>query len=205
MSWLSSRGKVEMTRICTLFVLAGLLGIPAFSQTENRVIGTIEATIDNIEGTWYVIASGEPANEKTTAMWMDRGSGLALAVVSGFDSPAVTFTRREGAATMEPISGTVIAISFLFSRNETERVIEFPTGPEDPTTVVFQPNAGDYQDLYALEEGEMTVEEITAVSDGVYRFEGSFSGLLLPLQGSHAVEVTEASFVFDEVRLFGTE
>ncbi len=106
---------------------------------------------------------------------------------------------------MEPVSGTVMTISFLFSRNETERVIEFPTGPEDPTAVVFQPKAGDYQDLYALEEGEMTVREIKSVSEGIYRFEGSFSGRLFPLLGSEPIDVTEASFVVEEAKLFDNE
>jgi hypothetical protein len=174
--------------------------------SENRVVGTVEATIGGIDGNWYVIASGSsPEDEKMTSMWMDRGSGIGLAMISGFESQTVTFRKRAEGAGLEPISGTVLAISFLFSRNETERTIVFPTGPSDPSTVVFQPEAGNYQNLFALEEGEMLVSKIETVDPGVFRFEGTFSGRLFPLQGDDSVEVTNGVFVIEEALLFDGE
>jgi hypothetical protein len=192
------RRFISLAVCCTISLL-----LVDFASAENRVVGTVEATIDGREGYWYVIASGSSSDdEKSTSMWMDRGSGFGLAMISGFDSQTVTFRRRADAAGLEPVSGTVLAISFLFSRNDSERTIVFPTEPSDPSTVVFQPEAGNYQDLYALEEGEMVVTKIETVDPGVYRFEGSFTGRFLPLQGTDSVEVTDGSFVIEEARLF---
>ena len=193
-----------MTRPLFRAVLSMVL-VAGAAWSENRVVGTVKATIDGIEGTWYVIAAGPTAEEeKMTSMWMDRGSGMGLAMISGFDSRTVTFRERTEGAGLEPVSGTVLAISFLFSRNESEQTIVFPTGPSDPSTVVFQPEAGDYQNLYALEEGEMVVT-IEAVDLGVYRFEGSFSVRFFPLQGNDPVEVVNGTFVIEEARLFDDE
>ncbi len=194
-----------MTRPLFRAVLSMVL-VAGAAWSENRVVGTVEATIDGIEGTWYVIAAGPTAEEeKMTSMWMDRGSGMGLAMISGFDSRTVTFRERAEGAGLEPTSGTVLAISFLFSREESEQTIVFPTGPSDPSTVVFQPEAGDYQNLYALEEGLMEVSKIEAVDLGVYRFEGGFSGRFFPLQGHDPVEVTNGTFVIEEARLFDDE
>jgi len=194
-----------MTRPLFRTVLSMVL-VAGAAWSENRVVGTVEATIDGIDGTWYVIAAGSsPEEEKMTSMWMDRGSGTGLAMISGFDSPMVTFRKRAEGAGLEPVSGTVFAISFLFSRNDSEQTIVFPTGPSDPSTVVFQPEAGNYQNLYALEEGVMEVSRIEAVDLGVYRFEGSFSGRFFPLQGNDPVEVANGIFVIEEARLFDDE
>ena len=164
--------------------------------SENRVVGTVEATIGGIDGNWYVIASGSsPEDEKMTSMWMDRGSGIGLAMISGFESQTVTFRKRAEGAGLEPISGTVLAISFLFSRNETERSIAFPTGPSDPSTVVFQPEAGNYQNLSrprgGRDDGQQDRGREIRVS---IRFEGTFSGRLFPLQGAGSVEGHERRF-----------
>ena len=188
-----------------VFSILVLLSVD-FAWSENRVVGTVEATIDGVDGNWYVIASGSsPNDEKLTSMWMDRGSGFGLAMISGFDSQTVTFRKRADAAGLEPVSGTVLALSFLFSRNDSERTIVFPTEVSDPSTVVFQPEAGNYQNLYALEEGEMVVTKIEAVDLGVYRFEGRFNGRFLPLHGTESVEVTNGIFVIEEARLFDSE
>lgn len=186
-------------------VLAFSVSGTTWATDENRVVGTIEATIDGLECGWYVIASGEAENEKSTAMWMGRGSGFALAMISGFDSQTVTFRKRADSAGLEPTSGTVLAISFLFSRNESEQRIVFPTEASDPSTVVFQPEAGNYQDLFALEEGEIKVDKIESAGPGLYRFEGRFSGRFLPLTGETAVEVVGGRFVIEEARLFDGE
>lgn len=179
------------------------VSFPSAIWAQNRVIGTVDATIDGVDGHWYVIASGSPEeDEKSTAMWMDRGSGFGLAMISGFDSKTVTFRKRTDSVGLEPVSGTVLAISFLFSRNESERRIDFPTAASDPSTVVFQPEAGNYQQLYALEEGEMLVARIESVEAGVYRFEGSFNGTFLALDGEESMEVTAGTFVIEEARLF---
>lgn len=195
------------SRIWLWLGLLGLWGLQTSAVVaQNRVIGTVTATIDGTEGTWFVIASGSsPEDEKSTAMWMDRGSGFALAMISAFDSKDVTFRKRTDGVGLEPVSGTVVAISFLFSRNETERTIGFPTDASDPTTVVFQPEAGDYRQLYALEEGEMSISQIEAVGPGVYRFRGTFSGILLALDGEQSLAIEAGSFVIDETRLFESE
>lgn len=179
---------------------------PPVLRAQNRVIGTVAATIDGTEGKWFVIASGSSQqDEKSTAMWMDRGSGFALAMISAFDSKDVTFRKRADGVGLEPVSGTVVAISFLFSRNESERTVGFPTDASDPTTVVFQPEAGDYRQLYALEEGEMSISEIEVVEPGVYRFRGRFAGRLLALDGDQSLELEKGSFVIDETSLFESE
>ncbi len=195
------RRLIPLAVCCTISLL-----VTDFASAENRVVGVVEATIDGIDGNWFVIASGSsPDDEKSTAMWMDRGSGFGLAMISGFDSQTVTFRKRADAAGLEPVSGTVLAISFLFSRNDSERTIVFPTEASDPSAVVFQPEAGNYQDLYALEEGEMVVTKIEAVDPGVYRFEGRFNGQIFPLQGAGSVEVINGTFVIEEARLFDSQ
>ena len=199
------RSGVRVWTQVLAIVLAISIPNTTWATEENRVVGTIRATIDGLECGWYVIASGEAETEKSTAMWMDRGSGFALAMISGFDSQTVTFRKRADSAGLEPTSGTVLAISFLFSRNEASRRVVFPTEASDPSTVVFQPEAGDYQNLYALEEGEMTVDKIESVDPGVYRFEGRFNGRFLPLTGETAVEVVGGTFVIEEARLFDSE
>ncbi len=195
------RRSISVALSFALFLLSAQV-----AASENRVVGTVEATIDGKAGNWYVIASGSsPDDEKSTSMWMDRGSGFGLAMISGFDSQTVTFRKRADAAGLEPVSGTVLAISFLFSQSDSQRTIVFPTEASDPSTVVFQPVAGDYQNLYALEEGEMVLTKIESVDLGVYRFEGNFSGRFLPLQGNDSVEVTNGSFVIKETRLFDSD
>lgn len=148
-------------------------GASALAAADNRVIGTIEATVDGEPMSWKVIYS--ESDDSGSAMWRASGDGRT-AMITGFESADVTFVKDERGVQTPVGGGSVISITFRFEPDAENADYTLPAAGAGSASVLFMPIAGDYAAMYGLSEGRLIADTIEISGGG--RFAGTFTGVL---------------------------
>lgn len=159
-------------------------------------IGTLRATVDGEQRTWYALQATVDGQREPSVMWMDGGDGARSVVVGGYDRvdvPFDTFRRdpESGLVTsFGDFEGGVLVLNFDVPAG-ADAPLEFsPEGSDDPS-VVLVPSVTDYGAMFALESGSIRLETLDFERG---RFTGTFEAELATMDGSRTVRITDGTF-----------
>ena len=193
-----------MPRITTLL---GILAIasaaaPAPTSVPADTLGTIEATIDGLARTWYVVSGTVQGEPYASAVWYAPEGRSLVASVGGYDTADPPLDSFDTDVRGQPVSfgdytGSSLAITLM------------PEGPVAPygvdldesnPGVAFSPVAtvGDISGVYFARSGRLEVT-VLEVSGGQLRAEGTFHGTFHTMNGDGPVEITDGRFAVDGV------
>lgn len=179
-----------------------LLG-PAPERPERPtlpVLGTIEATIDGVATTWYVVEGEASDGAYASGLWIGEVGDVTVSI-GGYDRedvPIERFSRgfAEGTTmTLGGYEGSVATLMFPLPADGGPATLE--ASLEAGTTMTYDPSWSDdapTEGVLALADGTI---EVTSgrIEDGTVTVEGTFSGTLTPMFGEGTgVEVTDGRF-----------
>lgn len=181
--------------------LVGRFGLAAFALAlllasvsalaQNEVIGKIQAKLDGQDMTWYVLRdakTGQPG-----AIWMSHDDASRKAMISGYESKDVGFSKDANGLPSVRGEGSLIGLTFDFNANEGSVDYQLPSVGADPVSILFMPVLNDYQSILFLTEGHFSVSKITLDGVSGASFTGSFSGRLQTKAGE-THELTDGHF-----------
>jgi hypothetical protein len=166
----------------TIQILAFLTATAAsvLAYAENTVIGTVEATIDGQENSWYVL---QPEGDMwPTAVWLAMGPERGVASINAYGSEDIPLVRDK-------------MIGFSLPENAAPVLI-----------IAFDFPVGAAQGAYTL-PSESTFSAADAIwqsdfMDSDSSFSGTFSGTLKRINSEDSVTITNGRFEIDGVRFF---
>ncbi|HET9581372.1 MAG TPA: hypothetical protein VFP76_00965 [Gemmatimonadota bacterium] len=167
----------------------------------GRVIGTIRASIDGSERTWFVLEARGRGGPESSAFWYEPEPGASRAMITGYDSPDVTF-QDLGAADrpLGDYDGSGITLVIDFRPEEGPKTVRFPV--DQQTNVLYMPvmAGGEGSALFQFVEGELDVTSLHAPRSGAGTSRGTFSGTMRDLFGSdRSLVVTGGRFEVEEL------
>lgn len=173
------------------------------AHADNKVIGTIQLSLDGDEQTWYVLES--PDGLRSNALWMDFGPDRSAIAVTAFASPDITLVPDGTMGSAVPDgSAPALVVSVSFPSGATEHGHTLPVPATDgPAVVMLLNDWSNPIDAAVLNDGpgEIRLTSIEANKDGSSSFAGTFSGALEDGEGN-ARTIKSGRFEFDQVEFF---
>ena len=192
--------RAAMAFVALPLLLAGML-----ARAEFDPIGSITATVDGVERTWYI--PGETGTDGGSgAMWMEVEPGTGTAVLGGFESRSVTFGRD--AQTGAPVvsgEGSQISLSFQFAQGVQSLQAKLPGNGDDQVSLLLLPTAGSYAVMHSMEEGHLNVTTLRANRSGDSSFSGEFHGVLMDRDGALVHRFENGRFSVSNAQFFDLE
>lgn len=190
-----------MRSVAVAFVSLWLFPVTACGQSADPggsgTLGTIRATVDGEERTWYVVQGSSRGRPYSSAMWFET-EGERLITVGGYDTDSPPLDTFEFDIASGEISfgdyrgSSMVLLVGVFEGSSTAR-IEIPS--DRPFTVGYMPVVSDdmLTGTYMIATG--AIEVIEASFDGnEASVRGAFRGTLEKMDGSGGVEVEDGRF-----------
>ena len=178
------------------------------SQTQARgsgTLGTLHATVDGVERTWYVVSGPIQGREQATGGWLMVGGRQAIAI-SGFDVEDPPFESFEWDAQgmltgYGSYTGSVISVMVEVDSTSPSQTIRFPAEPGKFHAMTWLPRAttSDLSLMYLMAEGTIGVTRAAISAEGAI-LEGTFAGTFRSIDASSSISITGGRF---ETRLLG--
>lgn len=147
---------------------------------DNKVIGTVEFTLDGEAQQWYVLES--PDETRSSSLWLTTGPGTGAFTVTAFDRPDIELVRDERTGSAVPTgSAPALVISIGFPVDAGEQSYSLPIDQTaGPAVVMLLNDWSNPIDSMTLSDGpgEISLDSISAREDGPSAFSGTFSGAL---------------------------
>ncbi|MGD2073418.1 MAG: hypothetical protein PVG38_00625 [Gammaproteobacteria bacterium] len=187
----------------TIQSVSGFWLAATVAHAENRVIGTIELSVDGQAQSWYILQP--PGHLLPTALWVPMGPGRGAAAIGAYSAPDIKFVEDATTGASVPVDAQpVLTLSFGFPTGTEALSYDLPVGRgEGPATVILQANWKDYTTTFDMSDGpgEIRVDSIKAIEKGNSEFAGSFRGQLQSRDGS-VKRVTNGRFHVNGARYF---
>lgn len=198
------RRKLATILLYALIQSASVFWLAAsIAHAENRVIGTVELSVDGQAQSWYILQP--PGNLLPTALWVPMGPKRGAAAIGAYSAPDIKFIEDATTGASVPVDAQpVLTLTFGFPIRVKELNYDLPVGRgEGPATVIMQANWKDYTATFDMSDGpgEIRVDSIKAIKNGYSEFAGSFRGTLQNRDGS-VKRVTNGRFHVNEARYF---
>lgn len=192
-------------RPLTHLTALSLMLLSLFARADFEPIGTLTATVDGQERTWY-IPGDETGDGGSGAIWMEVEVGTATVVLGGFESRAVSFGRNPdtGVPTVGG-EGSQISLSFQFPRGSQRLETRLPAKGDEEVSLLLLPTVGDYRVMHSMEEGSLTVTTLEANRQGPSTFSGRFEGVLRDRDGDVVHRLEDGRFAVEEASFFALE
>ncbi len=192
-----TRNRIVLARVYAPLLVAFLVPLGAPEAQSSRVVGTITATLDGEERTWYVLAGSDAEGPLSTAYWVDYGAG-PLAMITGADIEDLDLVRPQAGGLgvdLEEYDGSVLSISFPVGPPGPKTVAEY-----DDFTVAYIPRFDDPDTMYLMMEGTLDLTLNETDGAGVWRFGGRIPSVTLEPVGSAAgsVRLEDCRFEVEE-------
>lgn len=164
-----------------------------------RVIGTIAATIEGEERTWYVLEAEMNGKRQAAAFWYEPEPGAPRAMIAGYDTPDVPLhTFGAPGSPTGDYAGSVITLIVAFQPGETSRSVPLPA--DDDTSVLYMPSAVDGP-LFGIADGSLEVTSLEARRSGEGRIAGTFEGTMgMPPRFEQSFPLTGGRFEVEALR-----
>jgi hypothetical protein len=190
----------------TIQILAFLTATAAsvLAYAENTVIGTVEATIDGQENSWYVL---QPEGDMwPTAVWLAMGPERGVASINAYRSEDIPLVRDKMIGFSLPENAApVLIIAFDFPVGASQGAYTLPSESTfSAADVIWQTDFMDSDTAYFMNQGSGTIQasRINANMDSDSSFSGTFSGTLKRINSEDSVTITNGRFEIDGVRFF---
>lgn len=173
---------------------------------HDDVLGTIEATIDGEEVTFYIVSGSLRGEPYASAAWYipREENGEVLAAIGGFDTPNPPFDTFEQGADGSPASfgdydGPVLSLVLYLGNEPAPFKRELPS-QDDGTGLVYMSRAefGDMSVMYMAASGVVDVTEVELKGRRL-RAVGTFSGTFRNMADGSSVEVENGRFEVRDV------
>ena len=161
----------------------------------DGALGTIRATVDGEQRTWYVVQGSSRGRPYASAIWFEDGD-VRLVSVGGYDtdSPPLDtfeFDTASGEVSFGDYQGSGMQILVSVSEGSSTVRVEIPSEP-GLFWVGYIPVAS-FDVIYGMTTGSIEVTE--ASFDGSQAsVRGTFSGTLEKSDGSGSIQVENGSF-----------
>jgi hypothetical protein len=164
-----------------------------------RVIGTIEATFEGVDRTWYVLEADVNGRQEAAAFWYEPEPGAPRAMIAGYDTPDVPFhTFGAPGSPAGDYAGSVITLIISFQPGEASRSVALPA--DDDTGVLYMPSAVDGP-LFGIADGSLEVTSLEARRSGDGRIAGTFEGTMgVPPRFEQSFPLTGGRFEVEALR-----
>jgi hypothetical protein len=165
---------------------------------DASVVGTIHATIDGEERTWYVLEGEVNGVREASAFWYETESGAPQALIAGYDTEDVPFETfgRPGAPTGH-YTGSAMTLVIVLPPGETAWASPLP-GVDD-TGVLYMPSVVDGP-LFGMTDGQLEVTSLDAPRPGTGSISGTFRGTMqIPPGSDRTLTVTDGRFGVEEL------
>lgn len=192
-------------RPLTYITALSLLLLSLFARADFDPIGTLTATLDGQERTWY-IPGDETGDGGSGAMWMEVEAGTATVVLGGFESRAVRFGRDpETDIPSVEGEGSQISLSFQFPQGTQRLDTRLPAEGDEEVSLLLLPTVGDYRVMHGMDEGRLTVTTLETNRQGPSAFSGQFEGVLRDGDGEVVHRLKDGRFSVEGARFFALE
>lgn len=164
------------------------------------VQGTIEATVEGERITWYSVSGQSGGAPYSSSSWLEITDTERLVAIGGFatdDPPLESFEWSDSGmpTSYGSYEGSVFAIAIDLRGERSEFSVSLPD-PEGRNQLSYQPRAA-LENVMAntlmMSTGTLSVTEV-AISDGIARASGTFSGTFQSMEGDRSMEVTNGVF-----------
>lgn len=165
---------------------------------DARVVGTMHATIDGEERTWYVLEGEVNGVREASAFWYEPEGGTPQALIAGYDTRDVPFETfgRPGAPTGD-YTGSSMTLVIVLPPGKASWTSPLPA--DDQTGVLYMPSVVDGP-LYAMAGGRIDVTSLDAPRRGTGSISGTFSGTMqIPPGSDRTLTVTDGRFEVEEL------
>ena len=155
-----------------------------------RVIGTIQATIDDEERTWYVLETEIDGTPEASAFWYEPEPGKPQVLIGGYDAPDVAF--HTAGAPASDYTGSSISLIISFDPGEIGNATRLPA--DNGTGVFYMPSVVEGP-LFGIADGRLEVSSLHAPRSGTGEVAGTFSGTMqIPPGSERTLTVTDGRF-----------
>jgi hypothetical protein len=163
------------------------------------VLGTIHATVDGVQRTWYVVDGEARGKPYASAMWFER-AGVRVISVGGFDSdhPPIESFRFDVAAgdvSFGSYSGSTMQVLISIAAGERTARVEVPVPRGRQAAVAYMPVAGGdmLTGTFSMTGGTIAVTDVQFVGNAA-SVRGTFQGTLQTVDESARVEIVDGRF-----------
>ncbi len=172
----------------------------SLTTPAGDVLGTIHATVDGTERTWYVVTGDAKGKPYSSAMWLEM-NGTRVVSLGGFDSehpPIETFAVDPAAGDLSfgTYSGSTVQLLISAGDGEHSAKVTLPAARDQHFSLAYMPVA-QTDDMVAgsflMQEGSINVSDVS-FSDGMASVRGTFQGTLQKLDGSGRMRVEHGQF-----------
>jgi hypothetical protein len=162
---------------------------------DNRVLGTIQATFDGQQRTWYVLEGTVDGELQPGAYWYESGGRDARALIYGYDTPDVPFDTFRPEAPTGDYRGSAITLMIELALVEWPGSVQLPG---DYGAIFYSPVVAE-ESLFSISDGRLEVTTLETPRRGTGKIEGTFSGTMT--RSPELVEpfpVTQGHFEIEE-------
>lgn len=162
---------------------------------DNRVLGTIEATFNGEQRTWYVLEGTVDGKRQPGAYWYESGGRDARALIYGYDTPDVPFDTFRPEAPTGDYRGSAITLMIELAFVEWPGSVQLPG---DYGAIFYSPVVAE-ESLFSISDGRLEVRTLEMPRRGSGKIEGTFSGTMT--RSPELVEpfpVTQGRFEIEE-------
>jgi len=165
-----------------------------------EVTGTITATVDGTERTWYVLRAKEwKGKGDNSALFMEskRSPGSGRLVVAGYDRkdvPFDTFERDDDGNVISygAFKGQILIIAFPLEAGQDH--YSSPVSPSGSTPSLLLASSTDPSAMLSCVRGQLDVQPLEIAVDGQARVEGRFACTFETTDGQRSLAVTQGRF-----------
>lgn len=167
------------------------------SSGDIEVLGTISATVDGEDRTWYVVDGRSDSRRYASAMWMTWDEGERMLTIGGFDTESPPLDTFESALPAGRISfgeyeGSVMTIALAAPADGGSLRIDLGDG--SGSTLGFMPVATTSQaGIYLVETGSLDVTDLV-FQNGKAQLEGRFDGVFRTRDGDGPIRIEDGRF-----------
>lgn len=188
---------------------AGLDSEDSTASAREGVLGTLQASLDGQERTWYIVRGEGGTGPYSSGMWMEGSDGNVIVSLSGLDSdspPIHTFEvdLEAGEMSLGEYRGSSFSLTVPVPAEGGSRRFTFPADDNSGASIVYTPDAGaiaegiDMTNLFSLVEGEIQITAAERTGESI-SIRGTFSGTLESMEGGRRIEAAEGRFVAESV------
>lgn len=206
---LSACGDRQAEEASAAVARAGSDPADSTPTAQEGVLGTLQASLDGQERTWYIVRGDGGTGPYSSGMWMDGSGGGVVVSLSGLDSdspPIHTFevNFEAGEMSLGEYRGTSFSLTVPVLAEEGSRRFTFPADDNSGASIVYTPDAAaivdgiDMTNLFSLVEGEIQIAAAERTGESI-SIRGSFSGTLESVEGGRRIEAVEGRFAAESV------
>lgn len=168
-------------------------------------IGTISATLDGEERTWYALVGTINGEKQASSFWYRSAVREGpVAAIGGYDTPDVDFSTFEfspgaGQVSFGSYDGSLLTLTFPFTLEQTAASMPISDAAEAETIYLKKADfeAEMQTNYYYMSDGQLELTHIEVQEGGPCRFAGTFSGTLTRMDEATRMKVENGSFDID--------